>query len=88
MIERPATAADFARINSNARNSGLPAVPAVAGAPRVESAGGAIEVHYPNGWKEELAGGRYELKDPNNNTVVERPATAADVRRLRALAGG
>ena len=87
MIERPATAQDIARLNANARNSGIAAVPAGAGAPRVEIAGGAIEVSYPNGWREELAGGRYELKDPNNNTVVERPATGADVSRLGRLRG-
>ena len=62
-----------------------------AGAERLRSAagrgvGGAIEVSYATGWREELEGGRYELKDPNNNTVVERQATSADVRRLRALA--
>jgi hypothetical protein len=88
VIERTATAADFARLNANARNSGLAAFPAGAGVPRVEVAGGAIEVSYPTGWREELENGRYELKDPNNNTVVERPATAADIRRLRMLAGG
>ena len=87
VIERPATAQDIARLNANARNSGIAAVPAGAGAPRVEIAGGAIEVSYPNGWREELADGRYELKDPNNNTVVERPATGADMSRLRALTG-
>ena len=54
---------------------------------RVEAAGGAIEVTYDTGWREELAGGRYELKDPNNNTVVQRKATPADVRRLQSLAG-
>ena len=46
----------------------------------------AIEVRYVTGWKEELEFGRYELKDPNNNTVVERPATAADRERLTAIA--
>jgi hypothetical protein len=57
------------------------------GAGRVEVSGSAIEVSYTTGWREEIEGGRYELKDPNNNTVVERPATAADLRRLQALAG-
>jgi hypothetical protein len=52
----------------------------------VEVSSRAIEVRYATGWKEEIEGGRYEMKDPNNNTVVERRATQADVNRMRALA--
>ena len=85
VIERPATGSDVARLDGNARRSRI-VVPTGSGAPRVEASAGAIEVSYPTGWREELEGGRYELKDPNNNTVVEREATSADVRRLRALA--
>jgi hypothetical protein len=48
--------------------------------------GGNLEIRYSSGWKEELQNGRYELKDPNNNTVVERPAQPADVSRLEGLA--
>jgi hypothetical protein len=89
VVERPATDADLRRIGANIRNSGLTLRPASAGAVRsVEVGAGSIEVRYATGWKEELAAGRYELKDPNNNTVVERPATAADRQRMQALAGG
>jgi hypothetical protein len=95
-VQRPATRADFERIVSNLRNSGLQApgagggsvLPAASQARSVEVSGGGIEVRYATGWKEEVEGSRYELKDPNNNTVVERPATTADRERMLALAGG
>lgn len=48
--------------------------------------GGRVEVTYSRGWKEAVENGRYELKDPANRTVVERPATTADLARLAALA--
>jgi hypothetical protein len=97
VMERPATGRDLSRINGNLRNSGLLPGRGVTAAPRlpansqpasIEVGRNAIEVRYTTGWKEEISVGRYELKDPNNNTVVERRATAADRRRLLALAGG
>jgi hypothetical protein len=49
---------------------------------------GDVEIHFANGWKEELtAGGMYEVKNANNRTVTERVATAVDVARIKALAG-
>ena len=48
----------------------------------VERRGFNIEVRYDDGWKEEIENGRYELKDPNNRTVVERAATFADRARI------
>ncbi|MEI4488835.1 hypothetical protein V8J36_21835 [Frigidibacter sp. MR17.14] len=53
---------------------------------RVERSAAGIEVTYADGWREELEGGRYELKDARNRTVIERTATAADIERLRRLA--
>ncbi len=87
VVERPATQRDITRLDANARNSGMAPVLG-RGAVRVEAADGAIEVTYATGWQEELTGGRYELKDPNSNTVVQRVATPSDIRRLTALAGG
>lgn len=58
-----------------------------AGAPAVEverSAGG-IEVTYADGWREELENGRYELKDAQGRTVVERRATDQDLARLSSF---
>ena len=89
VMERAATQADLARINANARASGIApgAVRRVRRAAasragrrrgRSRSPADAIEVVYNTGWKEEIEAGRYELKDPNNNTVVQRPATGAD----------
>jgi hypothetical protein len=98
-MERAATQADVTRINSNARASGIApgavtagsgraaAVPGGSQARKIEVAGDAIEVVYNTGWTEEIEAGRYELKDPNNNTVVQRPATGADRTRLLALTG-
>ncbi|MEE8444714.1 MAG: hypothetical protein V3S44_05150, partial [Alphaproteobacteria bacterium] len=49
---------------------------------KIEVLGDKIEVTYSDGWKEEIENGQYEMKDPNGNTVIERPATAADRSRL------
>ncbi len=89
VIERPATQKDLDRISANARASRITpaAIPGGSHPQKVEVSGKAIEVVYDTGWKEEVAAGRYELKDPNGNTVVERQATTADRNRLRALAG-
>ena len=51
---------------------------------KAESEGSALEVTYTDGWKEEVEDGRYELKDPNNETVVERAATQSDIDRLNS----
>lgn len=53
---------------------------------RVEIRGSSIEVIYPDGWKEEVKNGRYELHDPAGRTVIERAATSEDLIRMRALA--
>lgn len=45
-----------------------------------------IEIRYSDGSKEEILAGRYELKDPNGETVVQRTATQADIERLNAIA--
>ena len=47
---------------------------------------GNVEIRYANGWKEALENGRYELKNANNRTVIERRATAADMARINGLA--
>ena len=97
VVERAATQRGPGRINANVRASRHRAGAVAAGrtlAPpggrrraRSRSRGNAIEVVYTTGWKEEIEAGRYELKDPNNNTVVQRRATGADRNRLLALAG-
>jgi hypothetical protein len=94
LVERAATQRDLARINANVSASGIvPGTGPVAVAPqgsqarKVEVSGSAVEVVYDTGWKEEIENGRYELKDPNNNTVVQRRATSADRDRMLALAG-
>lgn len=51
---------------------------------KAEMNAGEIEVIYADGWKEEIEHGRYELKNPANRTVVERPATQDDFDRLNS----
>ncbi|WP_217355668.1 hypothetical protein [Ruegeria arenilitoris] len=91
--ERPATGADISRLRSLANGISIKNVSAsgqggTAGSrpTKIERQGNNIEVNYANGWKEEIEFGRYELKDPFNRTVVERTATAADIRRLQSVA--
>jgi hypothetical protein len=54
---------------------------------KVEIDGSNIEVEHPDGIKEEIEDGRYEMKDASGRTIVERPATDADRARLEAMAG-
>ncbi|WP_245222554.1 hypothetical protein [Ruegeria sp. HKCCSP351] len=91
--ERPATGADVSRLRSMANGISIDSVRSQgqsggAGSrpAKIEIQGNNIEVSYTNGWKEEIEGGRYELKDPFNRTVVERNATAADRQRLQSVA--
>lgn len=53
---------------------------------KIEVSGSSIEVRYPNGVKEELENGRYEMKDSSGRTIVERVATSEDIARLTDLA--
>jgi hypothetical protein len=53
---------------------------------KIEVEGNSIEIVYPDGWKEELENGIFELKDPSGRTVIERRATRRDIARLRAIA--
>ena len=57
------------------------------GGTKVEISRGGIEAERGDGSKEEIEGGRYERKDASGRTVEERPATQADIDRLRGLAG-
>jgi hypothetical protein len=54
---------------------------------RIEIRGDRIAVTYSDGFKEEIANGALKLMDPAGRTVIRRPITAEDWRRLRSLAG-
>ena len=54
---------------------------------RIEIRGDRIAVIYSDGFKEEIANGALKLMDPAGRTVIRRPITADDWRRLRSLAG-
>ena len=62
-----------------------PSMSAADGA-RVEINGNDIEVVHASGIKEEIENGRFEMKDASGRTIVERPATAADIARLAGFA--
>lgn len=51
----------------------------------VERSTRGIEVTYSDGWREELENGRYELKDAQGRTVIERSATPQDRARLASF---
>ncbi len=98
IAERPAPAADYAALGVAAPAAAPATAPArednggstqirVGRVVEVEQTATSIEIRYSRGWKEEIENGIYELKDPANRTVIERPATAADWDRLAATAG-
>jgi len=51
----------------------------------IEVRGNRIQVIYPNGWKEELKDGLFEMRDPVGRIVVKRSATLKDRARMRLL---
>jgi hypothetical protein len=87
IVERPAIRADFERLNAATTAGASIGTSVRSNGSKVEVSGRNIEVEHADGWKEEIEGGRYEMKDPNNNTVVERAATSDDRARLEDLAG-
>ena len=44
------------------------------------------EVRYSDGWSEQVARGRYRLRDPARRVVVERSSKRVDLDRLRSAA--
>jgi len=97
IVERRATAADYDLLNQAKAGTTLSlrqAAPQAGSAPqrngkrgggvvsKLEVGGANIEITYTDGWKEEIENGRYELKDAQNRTVIERPARDADRQRL------
>ncbi|MEZ5778321.1 MAG: hypothetical protein R3E44_08165 [Paracoccaceae bacterium] len=82
VIERRlATAADLSRLRAIAGSQPAPGVRNVA---VIDDQHDAIDVLDFRGWRETLADGTYELKDPRGRTVVRRPLTEADLSRVRA----
>lgn len=87
--ERPATRADYARLQQVGTASGgsqrrMPNG-AFRGGGRVaelEVLGENIEITYTDGWKEEIENGRYELKNELGETVIQRPVRPSDRARL------
>lgn len=50
---------------------------------KVEVDGNKVEVTHPDGTKEQVENGKFEMKDATGRTIVERPATPADIARLQ-----
>lgn len=44
-----------------------------------------IQVVHPDGISETVKGGRFRMKDAQGRTIIDRPAKASDIKRLRAL---
>jgi hypothetical protein len=84
--ERPATREDFKQLTAAAGAGASIGMSVRSKGSSIEVSGHGIEVTHADGWKEEIESGRYEMKDPNNNTVVERSATSEDRSRLESLA--
>jgi hypothetical protein len=52
---------------------------------KVEVSPNSVEIVHPNGLKEELENGVYEMKDATGRTVVERQATQEDIDRVMSF---
>ena len=52
---------------------------------KIERSGDRIRILYPDGYREEIEDGRFEMKDPQGRTVIKRAATSADLARIEAL---
>ncbi|TIU63587.1 MAG: hypothetical protein E5W25_24385, partial [Mesorhizobium sp.] len=52
---------------------------------KVEINGSTIKVIHPDGMKEEIQNGRFEMEDAFGRTIIERKATPEDLARLLAL---
>lgn len=90
LLERRATGPDISRLRALAERVSIRSVtrgkPSLSGVARAKLTRNDIEIEYANGWVETIKRGRYLLKDPFNRTVVQRPATAQDRRRMSILA--
>ncbi|MEI9429118.1 hypothetical protein [Mesorhizobium sp. Cs1299R1N3] len=51
----------------------------------VDVDGNKITVQHPDGMTENIENGRFRMKDALGRTIIDRPATPADVSRLKAL---
>ncbi|CDZ49354.1 hypothetical protein [Neorhizobium galegae] len=61
-----------------------PAVPSKAGV-EVDVRGTSITVRHHNGATERISQGRYEMRDSQSRTIVNRTATPSDTSRLRSF---
>lgn len=86
--QRPATDDNIARLTSIAGDFENAVAPLDSTVVKVQEFGGNAEVYYDDGTKEEIEIGVYEIKDANNDTILERPVTDADIARLGSLAPG
>ncbi|MCB1356939.1 MAG: hypothetical protein KDK53_10735 [Maritimibacter sp.] len=92
---RAATGADLVRLRALAGGRAVPAAttapapdPVPQGHPKwIRLRGNDVIVGYTDGWTEAVENGRYRLTDRYGHIAVNRPETAGDRARLRALAG-
>ena len=86
--QRAATQADIDRLTQLAVDFETANPPSTEAVVDIEIIGDSIEIEYADGTKESIAGGIYERKDANNETIIERAATEEDVSRISDLAEG
>ena len=83
-----ATAEDIARLGDMASHWENAVKPLHSVVIKVEDVPGHIDIIYNDGRKEQIDSGIYEIKDANNLTVLERPATQSDFDRIFSLDPG
>jgi hypothetical protein len=54
---------------------------------KIRLKGSNIEVMHPDGIKEEILNGRYEMNDAKGRTIIKRPVTGSDRARLHRMIG-
>ncbi|WP_299775337.1 hypothetical protein [uncultured Tateyamaria sp.] len=90
VIQRRATGPDVVRLRALAERVSIQSVvgrrQAGSAVDSVSGQGNSVTVTYGNGWTETLKRNSYTLKDPYGRTVVMRPATGQDKRRLSRIA--
>lgn len=90
VVQRQATGPDIVRLRALSERVSIKSVAsrrqAGSAVQDVRRQGNSVSVTYGNGWTESLKRNTYTLSDPYGRTVVMRPATRNDTRRLSRIA--
>ncbi|WP_137701425.1 hypothetical protein [Marimonas lutisalis] len=84
--QRAARGSDVARFKAHAKSGRAPkgksAKPIGSRVVKVVYRGRDVDVFYSNGWRESIRSGSYRMRDAYGRSVVSRPATEEDRKRL------